>query len=48
MTNKRAITKIKYLIDMIKSCKELFHDGINEEIIDTLNDVITILKESDK
>lgn len=48
MNNKRAITKIKYLIDMIRSCKELFHDGINDEIIDTLNDVIRMLKESDK
>lgn len=48
MKNKRAITKIKYLIDMINSCKELFHDGIDEEIIYTLNNVIQILKESDK
>ena len=37
---KRVITKTKYLIDMIKSCKELFHDGIDNEIIDTLNEII--------
>ena len=45
---KRVIIKIKYLIDMIKSCKELFHDGIDKEIIDTLNKIIDIVKESDK
>lgn len=48
MANKRAITKIKYLISMIESCKELFHDGINKDIIDTLNEIIKILKEDDK
>lgn len=44
---KRVISKIKYLIDMIKSCKELFHDGVDNEIIDTLNEIIDIVKESD-
>lgn len=48
MVNKRAITKIKYLISMIQSCRELFQDGIDKDIIDTLNSIIKMLKEGDK
>lgn len=41
-----VIQKVEYIKDFIKECPELFHDGINEDIIDLLQDIQTYIRKT--
>lgn len=43
MTKEQLINKLNYIIYLINSTPELFHDGINEDIKSLLKDIINNL-----
>lgn len=43
MTNKQLITKLNYIIYLINSAPELFHDAIDEDIKGLLKGIINDL-----
>ena len=46
MKKEKILQYIQCYIDTIKISPELFHDGIDEEILDLLNEVKKYIKEN--